>query len=120
MADAGAEGTPVMMALPVRPQCMWTLDPVHACNIRGGQVRNLSRPSQLHRFLPGVGQFLAVRRAYLSAPAPPDMHEVVTQVAAQELAVARPACLPFFPSDRVYIGIHVFQNLESRPLEASR
>ena len=40
VAGAGAEGTPVMMALPVRPQCMWTLDPAHACNIRGGQVQN--------------------------------------------------------------------------------
>ena len=32
------EEGPMLMALPVRPQCLWTLDPAHAHNIRGGQV----------------------------------------------------------------------------------
>ena len=39
VAGAHAPEAPVVMALPVRPQCMWTLDPAHAANIRGGQAR---------------------------------------------------------------------------------
>lgn len=37
--DAGRQGSaPVLVGLPVRPQCPWTLDPEYAVNIRGGQV----------------------------------------------------------------------------------
>lgn len=36
-----------LMALPVKPQCMWTLEPEHAQNIRGGQVRATCLPSPL-------------------------------------------------------------------------
>lgn len=37
--DAGRQGSvPVLVGLPVRPQCPWTLEPEHAVNIKGGQV----------------------------------------------------------------------------------
>ncbi|EIE27605.1 glycoside hydrolase [Coccomyxa subellipsoidea C-169] len=37
--DAGRQGSaPVLVGLPVRPQCPWTLDPEYAVNIKGGQA----------------------------------------------------------------------------------
>ena len=37
--DAGRQGSiPVLVGLPVRPQCPWTLESEHAVNIKGGQV----------------------------------------------------------------------------------
>ena len=38
LAEHEGGGHPALMALPVRPQCLWTLKPEHAGNIRGGQV----------------------------------------------------------------------------------
>ncbi|BDA48591.1 beta-hexosaminidase [Coccomyxa sp. Obi] len=37
--DASQQGSvPVLVGLPVRPQCPWTLEPEHAVNIKGGQA----------------------------------------------------------------------------------
>lgn len=41
--DAGRQGSvPLLVGLPVRPQCPWTLEPEHAVNIKGGQVGRYS------------------------------------------------------------------------------
>ena len=50
LAEQEGEGPPVLLALPVRPQCLWTLEPEHAANIRGGQVRCTHSVTPLHPY----------------------------------------------------------------------